>query len=232
MNVKRKQQYLNYFSENSTATWKELSKLVNVSEITIRRDMKLLENNGLVIIGSGGVSKLDSRVDIVLDSRQKLNSSAKNKIAKKAATKVKDNDTIYIDAGSTTELLLKYITAKNILVVTNAINVAIESSNHNFETIILGGKIKNRTLAATGEDFTNKLDNLYFDKSFMGANGISKENGLSTPDSREAKIKAKVIKRSNQKFVLIDSTKFNKPSLVKFADIDEVEIISDKVFKK
>ena len=113
--------------------------------------------------------------------RQEINKGEKNEIAKFASKIVEDGDTIYIDAGTTTEHMIDYLKNKQITVVTNGIAHAKKLVDMNIKTFILGGEIKGVTEAIVGVRAVKDLESYNFTKGFFGANGISLENGCTTP---------------------------------------------------
>ena len=227
MNIERKNKYLKFFEKNSFSTWKQLARLNKTSEATARRDMKIFQKQNLINIELGGVSVINNVKDNNILVKRKLNINYKKQIAKKAAKLIKKFDVLYFDAGTTTEMVLDYITEKNITIVTNGLNIAQKALNNNLEVIFLGGKIKNTTQAAVGMITIEQLEKLNITKAFLGTNALSLKNGFSTPDLAEAEIKKKVIKVSREKYVLVDSGKFHKDATVKFASLDDVKIISN-----
>lgn len=205
----------------------DFTKFIDVSESTIRRDLRELANEGFLKELYGSVVLVERNdKDVLFDERMMKNLQEKNRIAKKAAAKIKDNSFIYVDAGSTTLQIIKYIEAKNVTVVTNGIHTALELAKHEIECHLLGGELKVVTMAIIGEEAVDSMSKMYFDISFIGTNGNS-EVGFSTPDIREGILKAKVVERSRSAFVLADSTKKDKTTSFVFASRDECGLIVD-----
>ncbi len=130
-------------------------------------------------------------------------------IAKIAANQINDNECLFIDAGSSTLELIKYIQAKDIIVVTNGLTHVEALLKKGIKTIMLGGQVKENTLATIGSSAMEILRRYCFD-SFIGMNGLDIELGLTTPDEQEALVKQTAMSLANQSFVLIDHSKFNK----------------------
>ena len=160
--------------------------------------------------------------------RQEINKGEKNEIAKFASKIVEDGDTIYIDAGTTTEHMIDYLKNKQITVVTNGIAHAKKLVDMNIKTFILGGEIKGVTEAIVGVRAVKDLESYNFTKGFFGANGISLENGCTTPDANEAMVKTEAIKKCGKAYILADKSKFDENSFITFCKMEDVIIITDK----
>lgn len=226
MNVRRFDIILKLLNENKSIKLQELMEKLNVSEATIRRDLNILEKKGKIKrVHGGAVLNTPSEEDII--SKKTLHSKEKEKIGKIASNYVNDGDIIYLDAGSTTEILIKYLKDKeNIKIVTNGITHLDELNRYGIETYLLGGEAKFTTGATVGIGAVHSLRSYNIDVAFIGANGITKD-GYSTPDSKEAIIKSEVIKKSSKVYFLCDSSKFGKKSFVVFSSLKEGELITD-----
>jgi DeoR family transcriptional regulator, fructose operon transcriptional repressor len=217
-----------YLKKHKDVQISELSNVVLASESTIRRDIKDLAKEGIVKELYGSILYIEhNEKDVLLKERISLHKEEKQMIGKKAASLIKDGSFIYLDAGSTTMQMIPYITAKNLTFVTNGLNVATELIKHNHDVRILGGSIKEITLAVVGEEAMEYLKAYHFDYCFIGTNGIS-ENGYSTPDIKEGMLKKLVIKQSRNKYVLSDSSKEGKTTAYVFAKLDQVTLINEK----
>lgn len=150
-------------------------------------------------------------------------------IAQYAASLIEDNDYVFIDAGTTTEKMIDYIDNHTASYMTNGIIHAQKLAQRGFKVNIIGGTLKRVTLSIIGACAVKSIANYNFTKCFMGANGIDIERGLTTPDLEEALIKEEVIKRSNDAYVLTDSSKFDQVFAVTFSDLKEVCIITDRL---
>ncbi len=149
-------------------------------------------------------------VEANLTEKLATNLDEKKMIAKIAANQINENQTLIIDAGSSTLELIKYIQAKDIIVVTNGLTHVEALLKKGIKTIMLGGQVKENTLATIGSSAMEILRRYCFDKAFIGLNGLDIELGLTTPDEQEALVKQTAMSLANQSFVLIDHSKFNK----------------------
>lgn len=224
----RKQLILEEIKEKKFLQLESLLHLLESSESTVRRDLDELELEGHLRRVHGGaevVSQLQTEESI--QEKSIKNVQQKLEIAKKAANLIADHDVIFIDAGTTTELLLNELHQNNITVVTNSIHHAAKLVDKNIKTIIIGGFVKNTTDASVGVVAVKQIDQLNFDKAFMGMNGMD-ECYLTTPDIEEAAIKSAVINNAQKAYVLLDSTKIGHVSFSKVDRVEDVTIITTK----
>jgi len=213
----------------------DLVKILDSSESTIRRDLNALDNEGLLKKIHGGaiaIGENTSKYDYKVNIRQSLNVDEKCLIAKYAASLIEEGDVIYLDAGTTTELLIDFIEAINITVVTNGIVHAKKLLERGFKTFIVGGEIKVTTEAIIGSTTVEDLKKYNFSKGFFGVNGVSNQNGYTTPDVNEAMVKAQAIKMCSQSFVLADQSKLEKVSFITFGAITDSTLITMKIDNK
>lgn len=220
---------LDELKKNSVVYVSELVKILDTSESTIRRDLNFLNSEGKLKKVHGGATLVEREFntkDDYIAIRENLNMEDKAIIAKYAASLVKKDDFVYIDSGTTTNLIIDYLEEKNAVYVTNGINQAKRLISKGFTTYIIGGELKSSTEAIVGVEAINSLKRYNFTKGFFGTNGISKHRGYTTPDMREALVKEEAIKRTRNPFVLADKSKFNEISCITFAEVDEAVIIT------
>ena len=169
-----------------------------------------------------------SSFDFVTKSH--LHSQEKENIAKYAASLIKDDDFVYLDAGTTTEKLIKYL-PENIKAtfVTNGIVHAKSLVRKGLRAFVIGGELKLITEAIIGVTAIEELNRYNFSKCFLGTNGISKANGFTTPDIDEAMIKNKAHEKSYVTYILADHSKFNRVFSVSFGEMSNSCIITDKL---
>ena len=208
----------------------DLVKYLNTSESTIRRDLTALDKAGLLKKVHGGATSLKeisiNTTDDIVENRQSLNIDEKLKIAEYAASLIEDNDLVYIDAGTTTELMINFISNTKAVFVTNGIVHARKLIKKNCTTYILGGELKLTTEAIVGVETVNSLRKYNFTKGFFGTNGVDIDRGFTTPDVKEAMVKEEALHRSRKRFVLCDQSKFDEISSITFADIKDAKIIT------
>ncbi|WP_428912662.1 DeoR/GlpR family DNA-binding transcription regulator [Niallia sp. Krafla_26] len=210
----------------------ELAMEMGVSEITVRRDLKQLEEKGIVEVKYGGLATfIDTTKETSMSNRNILYVEEKKRIAEKAISYIEDGDIIFIDSGTTTQMMFECYqnTNTNTTIYTNGItniNIAVE---RNIKVSVIGGNLKHETMAMVGPMAIEALSKIYFDKVFLGTNAIDSRFGLTNADQNESLLKELSIKNSRQAFVLADSSKFGKVSPYQFARIGDVQIITDHV---
>lgn len=228
LSIERYEIIMKFLEERKNIEISDIVSELNTSEATARRDLNFLEKKGKLKRVHGGAILLERSSENTLDYKKLIHLEAKEIIAKKASSFVKNGYTVFLDAGSTTEVLIKYLKdKKDIKVVTNGYSHIQELVNQGIESYLLGGKIKNITGAVVGITAMFTLKNYNFDVVFIGANAVDK-NGYSTPDSDEVLVKNEAIKRGKKVFFLCDSSKINKKSFIYFATLKDGILITEK----
>lgn len=229
MKPERLTQMSDFISQKNTVTLEELADKFNVSIYTVRRDVEELVNKGIVKKFYGGVSFNNNSVATLVEfeGRNTIHHEQKIRIAKAVAETIHDNDVIFIDAGTTTMYIADYIKEKKLTVITNNIYVIIKLFlQENINLIVIGGELDHRTKSLFGLNALRFLDNITISKAFIGTSGISLENGLTNYTFSESEIKSKCIEISNTSYILADSSKFDKPSMIRFAKLSDVDYIA------
>ncbi len=227
----RFQKILELVETYQTISTQKLMDELGISESTVRRDLVLLDKQGKLIKIRGGAmagNHFNTKDDTV-SIRKDMNREDKQKIAKYAASLIEPNDFVYLDAGTTTELMIDFLTERNVVFVTNAVSHAKKLSEAGYTTYIPGGEFKATTEAIVGEEAIESLKKYNFTKGFWGTNGISLTSGFSTPDVKEAMVKRASMKNCAKCYVLCDSSKFSQVSCVKFADFSNADIITTEL---
>lgn len=226
---------LDLVNKNHSVHLAQLCEVLKTSESTIRRDLKQLDEMGLLIkVHGGAMSKEDSFATYEYNMEEKagMHVEVKEQIARFAASLVEDGDFIFIDAGSTTEKMADFIAAQNITVVTNAFMTARKLARRGFRVLVPSGEIKVTTEAIVGLECVESLRAYHFTKCFMGTNSVSLNAGYTTPDRRESGVKSIAMKQSREVFMLVDSSKFGKTASITFAELGDAKIITDKPVDK
>lgn len=229
LSEERHQRIVNFVTERQSSTIQQLMEELGASESTVRRDLAELDSAGLLVkVYGGAVAKnliFDSK-DASVESRKVVNHDAKVCIARYAASLIQDNDFVYLDAGTTTELMIDFLPKHKVVFVTNGFSHAKKLSEAGFLTYILGGEIKLDTESIVGEEALASLSKYHFTKGFWGTNGINVNSGFSTPDVKEALVKQTSMDHTQKKYVVSDSSKFSKVSCVTFAAFSDATIIT------
>lgn len=219
--------------EKNGATVKDLAITLNVSEMTIRRDLEFLNDNNIVnnVYGAAiynnknNVDMIDSQYD--LNSAKNSRSIHKNKIGKLAATLIEQGDTIIIDTGSTTEKLAYHIPLdKNIHVLCYNINIMNTLIlKPNVKLTFSGGFYHSDTQMCESPENVHTIQMTRASKVFISAAGVHKSLGLTCATNYESPMKRAIIESSNQKILLCDSSKFGVIKSSYFANFEEIDII-------
>ena len=215
-------------STSGRAAVVDLAEALQVTPETIRRDLSILERQGLIRRVHGGaipIRRLGYQPNV--DSRSAVLIEEKGRIAEAALDEVPVEGAIIIDAGTTTGRLVAMLPHDRALtVVTNSVQHAIALANReNITCLLLGGRVRGRTLACVESWAINSLKGITADVAIVGTDGISVERGLSTPDRIEAEIKAAMLAAAHRKVVLADHTKFGDDHFAAFASLDDIDVI-------
>ena len=224
----RRGKIVEHLNKVEKATVEDIIDNFNISKSTVRRDLIYLERRNLIIKTHGGaLNKKFFKYEFTLNEKKDLNLDKKKKIAKIAKRFINDEDVIYISGGTTTLELAKILyDFKNLVVFTNAVNILLELiNNEGIKIKLLGGNFRNKTLSMVGQDTIDQMQRYNFRKSFIGANGVSVEEGITTPNELEAKVDGEVVRRSKETFLLADDSKFGAVAFSVICELDEVEYI-------
>ncbi len=232
----RRQQILNLLEETGSLDVGDLADRFAVSVVTIRKDLDDLEREGLLQRTFGGaVFSHRSRFNKSFLERAGLHRREKRAIAAAALDYVKDGDTIILDAGTTTLALAQLLKqqVKSAFIITCSVPVALELSSAGYDILLLGGIVRNKSLALLGRETLAVLDRYRADKAFLGSSGFTAENGHTTPNSDDAQIKEAIMRVSEEIYVLVDSSKYGDQCLTRFAHLRDVDLtITDSRLSK
>lgn len=209
----------------------ELTEELKVSMDTLRRDINFLAKQGKIEKIYGGIKLIESKFgESSIDERMINHLKEKESIAQACSNFINDGDCIYIDSGSTTYQIVKYIKNKKMLtVITNSIPVVIELMNSDTELIIIGGKVRKNERSVVTYEYLFNFSQLNIQKAFICASGITVEKGISDYNVEEAITRKKMIELSNEVYVASDSTKFGRDVTVGIAPLNKIDcIITDQ----
>lgn len=204
-----------------------LAQQLQVSPLTIRRDLQYLEDHKLLERFYGGARSNGETGEI--DERKKK-SIRKEKIARYAASLVEDGDSIFINTSSTALAMVKYITSKNVTIITNNANIINEQNPSQATLVLLGGELRYRKGTMVGDFALNNLNHVTAKKSFVGCGGLCPDTGMTTELLNEVNINQLMIERvTGASYILTDSSKFgNRCSYVSCPPELIENIITDK----
>jgi DeoR family fructose operon transcriptional repressor len=224
----RQQEILNLLNTNGEVKISTLSSTFAVTEMTIRRDLEKLEQAGYAKRTFGGAIHFES--DMSLVERVDMMKDEKSRIGRRAAELILPGESIFIDAGTTTVQISRYLHNRpDITVVTNALNVASELLNKGITTIIIGGSLIDATSSTAGALAISTLSSMAFDRVFLGATGFTAQHGFSNSNLHEAEVKKAAVKQAAEVNVVLDHTKFGAKALFSYASLQQVHrIITDR----
>ncbi|MEE1115044.1 MAG: DeoR/GlpR family DNA-binding transcription regulator [Eubacterium sp.] len=223
---------LDLLEEQKTVTVPELTERLDTSEATIRRDLTGLAKRGRLKKVHGGATVIDRQYimsDEDTDGRSRINIGEKTTIAEYAASLIGPSDFVYIDAGSTTAKLIDCITETRATYVTNSMIHAQHLSAKGCRVFIIGGQVKGITGAIVGAEALKSLERYNFSIAFLGANGVTPEQGFTTPEVEEAAVKMHALNHAKKAYILADNSKFSRIAPVSFGTIDSAVIITDRI---
>jgi DeoR/GlpR family transcriptional regulator of sugar metabolism len=223
----RRQQILNLLQETGTLNVSQLADRFSVSVVTIRKDLDDLESEDLLQRTFGGaVFSHRSRFNRSFLERAQEHHREKWAIAAAASSYIKDGDTIMLDAGTTTLALAEYLKThiKSAFIITCSVPAALELSSAGYDILLLGGTVRNKSLALLGRETLTIIERYRADKVFLGSTGFTVEMGHTTPNPDDAQIKEALLRAANESYVLVDSSKYGHRCLTSFARLRDVDL--------
>ncbi len=205
----------------------ELSQRYGISEVSIRKDLEILETRGqLARVHGGAVGVEKMYINMDLNERFKTNSAAKRELAERVAEQIEDNDTLMMNAGTTMAYVLRAIKdKKNISIVTNSIRNANEAALFSFNVILLGGELDYKYQFTYGQDAERQLRNYHAAKCILSVDGISAEAGLTLYYSNEAALVRCMIESSSSVIVAADGTKVGRSAFARITDAEKTDLL-------
>jgi ribose transport system substrate-binding protein len=225
----RRQRILRLLRDQSGIKVTELAQRLDVSEGTIRNDLSTLEKAGQLTRVRGGAVLRDGHrfISASFSARARVNTAAKQRIARWAADMVEDGDSVLLDSSTTVFHIAAFLQDRsNLTIITNGIEVAFALSQNPSHTIILiGGILRHEQALLVGHLGERILESLHIRTAFVSCSGFSVETGLTQVEIEEAQLKSRMIESAEQVVALIDSTKFGKVDLTPFARVEQVSHI-------
>jgi DeoR/GlpR family transcriptional regulator of sugar metabolism len=223
---------------NGRASVAELSRLLSVSEATVRKDLAALESEGRILRTHGGAMTAGSqaagmrnRSELAFEVRERLQVAEKTAIGRAAAELVKDGDSIGLDASTTALHVARHLTSRNELtVLTNGIRIAAELAGLPGITVLMpGGVMRWEAFSLVGEWGGAVLSRVHIQTAFVGAVGFTLDHGLTDVDSGEAEFKRLLVAAARDVVAVVDHTKWDRVAFTTFCPIDRVhQVITDR----
>lgn len=226
----RQQKINDYIQTKNEVSLSALKKLVpDVSEMTIRRDLEVLENSGRIVRIHGGarsVKAINMLVEDVFAKRSATNVDKKRIICEKALHYIEDNSSIYIDAGSTTMTLAEMMPDKNLLISTCGLNIAAELlKQKNSRVNLFGGEVNKNSISTYGPGARAAMENINIDVAFIASTAFSEKNGFSCGNVYDCELKREILKKAKLRIMLMDSSKIGNMMPYTFAQAKDVDIL-------
>ena len=230
----RRKQLLNRIESAGTLSNAEAAAGLQVSMLTIRRDLEILERDGLIRRVYGGAQHISlpgfaPPSELEFTQRQVQHREVKARIAQMAADTISNGETVFLDAGTTTLALASAICQlplRKVLIVTHAVNIANEFANHQqFKVLVIGGELFEETRACTGQVTLDSVRRYHYDRFFLGCSGFDVQNGITNARLPEVEIKNAVIERSNWVCLLTDSSKWGINSFAPIAPLERCHTV-------
>lgn len=206
----------------------ELAAELDVAPETIRKDLTVLERSGVVRRVHGGAMPVERLgFEPAVAARDVVLTAEKERIAKAALAEVPEDGAILLDAGTTTARLASVMPAdRELTVVTNGLPLASRLAAYpNLTVLLVGGRVRGRTLAAVDTWALHALSEVYVDVAFMATNGVSVERGLTTPDPAEAAVKAAMMAAARRVVLLADHSKVGHDHFSRFGTLAQIDVL-------
>lgn len=226
--VERRDNIIQLIQKNGKVRVDDLSLQFSVSSVTIRNDLDFLEKKGICHRTHGGaLIRKNVYEDPTLEEKQKRSKKEKESIGNKALDFINDGDSIILDSGTTTlEIAYRLNNKTNLTVMTNALNIGLKLlSFDGLNIMITGGTLRKESYSLVGPDAETSIKNYYFDKLFLGVDGLDIHHGLTTPNPMEAQLNRIMVARSQQVIAVSDSSKFERHSFSQICTIDAINTL-------
>ncbi|MDY2777287.1 MAG: DeoR/GlpR family DNA-binding transcription regulator [Collinsella sp.] len=225
--AERRQSIKRIVLEKKSASVSALAKRFSVTDETIRRDLKALEKEGVLMRTYGGAF-IQSGVENLVEAqlRKTIYIEEKKAIARRCRAIINNGDTIFLDNSTTCYYIAEQIKDMHVTVATNNLMIInLFATNDNIRLVSIGGEFSIDEQAFYGSIAAKILNDYYFDKSFLSCRTLSLENGVTESTDQWALIRRKAIARSNEHYLVADNSKFGHTSFVKISDLDELSAI-------
>ncbi|WP_413283455.1 DeoR/GlpR family transcriptional regulator [Vibrio sp. MA40-2] len=226
--IKRHQEIIELVKTHGYVSTDDLVDNFNVSPQTIRRDLNELADLNKIKRNHGGATIVTSSENSSYQSRKVSNQSEKERIADKLIEHIPDGSTLFIDIGTTPEVIAKALIKnhQNLRIVTNNINAAsILMIKEDFKVILAGGEVRSRDGGVTGEATMDFISQFRLDFGILGISGIDFDGSLLDFDYHEVRVKKSIIENSRRVILGVDHTKFGRNAMVKLGGIEEVDLV-------
>lgn len=224
--IERRQMLLERARRTGRVDVAQVSKELSLAPETIRRDLKDLEQQGLVRRVYGGAVAVERlSFESALSVRSTRRQAQKNRIAAAAVTFVKTAESVYIDEGFLPSLVASQLPADRPLTVVTSSLVTAQAlvARPEITVLVVGGRVRAKTFGNVDYWAVAMIDTLVLDLAFIGGNGMTLERGVTVPDSAVAAVKSAAMRVSRRRILIADSSKYGVDSFVRFAQLNDFE---------
>lgn len=225
--IARKNKIKELILEKKSVTVAELTKLFKVTEETIRRDLKQLEDEGLLTRTYGGAyisEGVQNDVDVSL--REFIHVEGKQKIASNCLQFIKNGDSIFLDASTTSLVIASMLGEIKLTVVTNSLKIVNAlSENPNINVVVIGGTLARSSFSNLGRNAEQNLESYFFDTAFISCRSVNMKHGITDSNEQQAGIRRLAAEHGNKTFLVADYTKFDRTSFASICDFDVIDTI-------
>lgn len=229
--IARKNKIKELIFEKKSVTVAELTNLFKVTEETIRRDLKQLEDDGILHRTYGGAFISDGvQNDVDVNLREFIHVEGKKKIASQCLSLIKSGDSIFLDASTTSLVIASMLQDKKLTVVTNSIKVVNKLMEYpQVNVVIIGGTLAHSSLSTLGRNAEHHLNNYFFDTAFISCRSVSMQHGITDSNEQQAGIRKLAAEHANRVNLIADYTKFDRTSFASICGFEQIDtIIVDK----
>jgi len=225
----RRQYILDYMMKNKAADISQLSKLFDVSEMTVRRDLNILEKSDQLLRVHGGARIMPKEMhEKPLTKRMAEHSKAKMLIGRYAAGLVEEGDVIALDASSTAYAMCHFLEVSIVVITSNLSIALVMAEKPNIEVILLGGKLRKSSLSTVGSDLSYMMEKYHADKAFISAKSVNLKRGLTDVTSEEGESKKAMLASCSKAYLLLDHSKLDTNAFYTVCGLnDTMELITD-----
>lgn len=225
--IARKNKIKELIIEKKSITVAELTELFQVTEETIRRDLKQLEDEDFLKRTYGGAYISDGvKHDVDVSIREHIHVEGKEKIARRCLTYINNGDSIFLDGSTTSLVLASMLMKKKLTVVTNSIkivNTLVE--NPDIHVVIIGGTLKPSSLTNVGRNAEYNMSYYYFDSAFISCRAVDMRHGITDSNEQQAAIRKLAADHAKHVYLVADYTKFDQTAFTKICEFDMVNTI-------
>ena len=206
----------------------EMSKELDVTTVTIRKDLKYLEEKKLLYRTHGSASPVNPQTqEVEVREKEKIHIDEKRRIAMAAAQLIEPDDSIIIASGSTVQMLGDFIQPQgHLTVVTSSLKTAVQlNSMDRVDVIQLGGNVRKNSLSVVGVYTSQFFEQITCSKLFLGVDGIDLDYGITNSNIEEALLNIKMIEASQRTIIMADSSKFGRRGFGRICNLDRIDVI-------